>query len=334
MRADPRFESPDVFLSYAREDTTAACELVRVLEDEGWTTWWDREIKPGQDFELEIDMALAQSKVVVVLWSNFSVSSNWVRNEAKEAKEQNKIIPVLLDDSRVPLSFRSLSTIELNGWPNKRSSQEISQFKSAIARVIQSGGSGRVLKKPDPADELSLSVRVAKRVADLVSQQPGIDESSALDNRTLLFERCITDICLDILAADPGEIEQQLGGQLLKIGAVLGAQYTAISTVDFSRMAVTRVLGVDPHHLTSQQENRIAAIVNEYCTPAGDHNLDLNPENWPVRQLLCLPLKKTGMVRDFAWFICLENSSFWDMQLQERLIQLCQALEKMRGHRL
>ena len=88
-------------------------ELARVLESDGWSVWWDRDISPGQDFEIEIDMALSKARAVVVLWSVFSVSSNWVRNEAREAKEANKLIPVMLDDARIPLSYRSLNTIDL-----------------------------------------------------------------------------------------------------------------------------------------------------------------------------------------------------------------------------
>ena len=86
----------DIFLSYAREDASKAIELVRILEKDGWSVWWDHDVTAGQDFELEIDMALAEARVVVVLWSAFSVTSNWVRNEAREAKELNKLIGLCL----------------------------------------------------------------------------------------------------------------------------------------------------------------------------------------------------------------------------------------------
>ena len=51
--ADVNSMSTDIFLSYAREDASKAMELARILEKDGWSVWWDKEISPGQDFEIE-----------------------------------------------------------------------------------------------------------------------------------------------------------------------------------------------------------------------------------------------------------------------------------------
>ena len=38
----------DVFISYAREDRAKAQQLAKVLEEKGWSVWWDPEISPGK----------------------------------------------------------------------------------------------------------------------------------------------------------------------------------------------------------------------------------------------------------------------------------------------
>ena len=76
----------DIFISYAREDQERAERLKSLLDAEGWDVWWDQEIRIGKPYSKEIDKALAQAKIVFVLWSKNSVASKWVRKEAKRAR--------------------------------------------------------------------------------------------------------------------------------------------------------------------------------------------------------------------------------------------------------
>ena len=330
MQTDVNDQVPDIFLSYAREDRTVARELVREMEHAGWKVWWDPEIRPGQDFELEIDLALARARAVVVLWSRSSVASNWVRNEAKEAKDQNKLIPLLLDDSRIPLSFRSLSTIELKGWPERPSRLQLAEFKAAVARVIQDGGRGPVLRKPDPSDALSLSVRVASRVAEMVSRGRPVSVADGNDRHYLQVERCITDICLDLLGMKPQALSQQINAYLLNLGRVLHAEHVVSCTVDFSRLAVSGVRRPDGAPVADSLHEQVLRLVNDYCSPLGEHNLNLTLPDWSHETLLCLPLARRETERDFAWFIAAAGATDWSLELQNRLLQLSWALHKVR----
>src|SRR5262245_16536992 len=106
----------DVFLSYAREDRTAALALARALEGRGWSVWWDREIHPGEAFDQAIERELAAASAVVVLWSARSVASEWVKNEAAEAAERGVLVPALLDATKLPLEFRRRQAADLAGW--------------------------------------------------------------------------------------------------------------------------------------------------------------------------------------------------------------------------
>src|SRR5262245_3079358 len=106
----------DVFLSYAREDRPAAGVLARALEGRGWSVWWDREIHPGEAFDQTIERELAAAGAVVVLWSERSVASEWVKNEAAAAAERGVLVPALVDAAKLPLEFRRRQAADLVGW--------------------------------------------------------------------------------------------------------------------------------------------------------------------------------------------------------------------------
>ena len=46
-------------------------------------------------------------RVVVVLWSAVSQASQWVRDEASQARDEKKLIPVRIDGARPPLGFHA-----------------------------------------------------------------------------------------------------------------------------------------------------------------------------------------------------------------------------------
>jgi TIR domain len=321
--------STDIFLSYASEDTSKAVELARILENDGWSVWWDREISPGQDFEVEIDMALSQARAVVVLWSEFSVASNWVRNEAREAKEANKLIPVVLDDARIPLSYRSLNTIDLRQWPDKQSLLEISMFKSAVSRVLHNGVSGQMLKKPVTTEEMTLSVRVASRVADMVAGKKSNAAQLMAQDSSLAIERCITDILLDILNTPPDAVESKIDAYIMQLANVFRAPTVVCSQVNFSRMSVSAMRSMSYSKVTAAQENTILDYVNQYCSPSGEHNLRLSPGAWPEGKMLCLPLSQYADDREFAWFISEAPIAEWTLRTQERLLKLASGLQAL-----
>src|SRR5512145_453969 len=90
----------DIFLSYASADRERVRPLVRALERHGWSVWWDRTILPGRTFDQVIEEALAAARCVIVVWSQHSVDSDWVKTEAAEGARRRMLVPVLLDEGR------------------------------------------------------------------------------------------------------------------------------------------------------------------------------------------------------------------------------------------
>ncbi len=107
----------DFFLSYANEDRETAAALARALEAAGWRVWWERRIPAHQTWRSVLDEALDGARCVVVLWSRHSVTSDWVKEEAEEARRRGKnLIPVLIEAVEPPIGFRMIQAADLTEW--------------------------------------------------------------------------------------------------------------------------------------------------------------------------------------------------------------------------
>jgi len=126
----------DIFLSYASEDKKTAELFVNALTEEGWSVWWDRHIGLGQQFERVIDNAIRSARCVVVLWSSNSVESDWVSSEASEGLERKILVPVKIEDVRIPVAFRNIQTARLDASPLTKSNSEFDHFLASIERIL------------------------------------------------------------------------------------------------------------------------------------------------------------------------------------------------------
>jgi|GEM_PF-6325125 len=127
----------EVFISYKREDREWAEALSKLLESKGLSTWWDKRLSLGQDFDFVIDHELEIADCVVVLWSIGSVKSRWVLAEANEGSARGILVPVLIEDVRPPLAFRRIQTGSLIGW-KKIADDVFERLYSEVQKVLHS----------------------------------------------------------------------------------------------------------------------------------------------------------------------------------------------------
>jgi tetratricopeptide (TPR) repeat protein len=125
-----------IFLSYSREDLERVGPLVEALENEGYTVWWDRALNPGENFETTIDHEIQQAGCVVALWTEYSVQSQWVRNEAMEGMDRGVLVPAQLDDVRIPVAFKQVQTADFRDWPQSIETEEYRKFIKVIQATL------------------------------------------------------------------------------------------------------------------------------------------------------------------------------------------------------
>jgi|GEM_PF-5322021 len=126
----------DIFLSYSRLDREKVKPLVRILEDQGWSVWWDPEIPHGKEFDRIIEENLEASRVVVVIWSKNSVDSSWVRAEAHEGLISNVLMPARIEEAKLPLAFKMIQTANLKDWEEGVSHDELDRFLKSIGNLL------------------------------------------------------------------------------------------------------------------------------------------------------------------------------------------------------
>ena len=78
--------------------------------------WWDRQIQTGRDYQTAIEEAIEAARCVLVLWSTASVNSDFVRAEADVGKERGVLLPVRLQEVRLPIAFRLLQAEDFTSW--------------------------------------------------------------------------------------------------------------------------------------------------------------------------------------------------------------------------
>ena len=131
----------DVFISYKSEDRRRIQPLVRCLQSDGYSVWWDEQIGTGNVWREEIERELDAAACVVVVWSKHSVGREgaFVREEASRAQHRRVYLPVLIDSVSPPLGFGEMQATSLVGWKGNLSDHRYLAVRSGIQRLLPSG---------------------------------------------------------------------------------------------------------------------------------------------------------------------------------------------------
>src|SRR5659263_75906 len=128
----------DIFLSYKREEKSIAQIFAGLLELKGFSVWWDPDIYPGERFHDIIQAELDLANCVVVLWSKRSVASKWVKAEATNGDDKNILVPVLIENVRIPVPFNVIQAVDLIDWRGDPSNPEFLRLVGSVSKKVGS----------------------------------------------------------------------------------------------------------------------------------------------------------------------------------------------------
>lgn len=202
----------DIFISYSSVDRPTARTFAEKLESEGFKVWWDRDIPAGSSFDAVIEKAINEAKVIVVLWSEHSVISQWTRVEAEEGRKRGVLVPVLIEQVSIPLAFRNIQAADLSTWAGDEKNPLFRKLVDDIKRLAdpltkqgrateQSPSnettSDSVLQKQPKPDSRSLILKVVIAVVvvaaaififKLLSNDPSPDYAELLNKGERYFD--------------------------------------------------------------------------------------------------------------------------------------------------
>lgn len=96
-------DKKDIFISYSRKDIAIAREIKKKVETKtSVSCWMDMEgIESGSQFQDVIISAINETKIVLLLLSENSMESPWVKKEINFAYEKHKkVVPINIDGSQ------------------------------------------------------------------------------------------------------------------------------------------------------------------------------------------------------------------------------------------
>jgi hypothetical protein len=127
--------SPKVFISHASEDKERFVEgFATKLIKKGVDAWFDKwEMQPGDSLVDKIfEDGIKNASVCIVVLSQNSVAKPWVREEmnaavVKRIQEKIKIIPIVIDDCKVPEALKSILWQRI---PN------LSSYETELSKIV------------------------------------------------------------------------------------------------------------------------------------------------------------------------------------------------------
>jgi len=159
--------SRDVFISHSAQDKKAAETICGVLEQSGIQCWVaPRDVRPGRSFPGEITRAIQQSKVMLMIFSRHSNSSEQVLREVQLAVDcRVPIIRLRIED--IPLSDDLRYYLSAPHWLDALShplSKHIPPLAAAIRELLGASSSESETgpaASPPPSAEVMLKQRAS-----------------------------------------------------------------------------------------------------------------------------------------------------------------------------
>src|SRR3984893_1647116 len=122
----------DIFFSYSSADRERVRPIRDALAAQGFEVFWDQQVPAGMEWDTWIRQHLIKSKCAMAFWSATSVSSDNVRHEAMVAKQQGKLISVLLEPltaEQFPMGLYAQQAANLSGWSGDYDNDQWRKFR-------------------------------------------------------------------------------------------------------------------------------------------------------------------------------------------------------------
>ncbi len=179
----------DIFISYNNKDKAKAELFARAFERESWSVFWDKAIPPGKTFDQYINEQLEAAKCVVVLWSEGSVDSDWVKEEAQRGVQRKILVPAFISKVTPPLGFGRIEAAELFDWEGDTSEVEFQNLLKAIEALIgrQTGGEPVAERTPPSSVEVPPSSAAVTEKNPSVAPEPRLPSAASQKNRKYVF---------------------------------------------------------------------------------------------------------------------------------------------------
>ncbi|MDV3258530.1 MAG: TIR domain-containing protein [Sphingomonas sp.] len=204
----------DIFISYSREDRSAARHFAECFTRAGFNVWWDAALRSGETFDEVIEKELRAANAVVVLWSPRSVASRWVRAEATLADRFNKLVPVIIEACNLPIIFELTHAADLADWTGNEADNRWQTLVDDLRRLV---GTDEVQEQAPPVSRAAAvsSPAPAPQPTPAIVQRSANDDESARqpaqprpDELLAALDRLASSAAASLSRPTPEEVEK------------------------------------------------------------------------------------------------------------------------------
>ena len=146
----------DIFISYSHKDQEWVNKFGVTLVEQGYKVWWDKDLMASQDYAAVIEDALNSTQCVLTVWSKNSVKSKWVRAESARGFNQDMLIPILIEDTNIPIPYDSVHTADLRTWDGDENHKGFKDVINGIDWLLKNEAD---IPKPQTAFSISENVK-------------------------------------------------------------------------------------------------------------------------------------------------------------------------------
>ncbi|WP_347816158.1 TIR domain-containing protein [uncultured Planktomarina sp.] len=154
-------EGPFVFISYAHDNKREVSEITRYLRAHKINIWWDDDILPGDPWREQIQANLENCQAVLTLWTEQSVGSKSVIEEAAAGKRQGKLLHAKLDSAPLPYGFGEVQYADLTNWDRQSDGPESLRLIEALRQKLDPDAA-KVRQHLDAASPVEFTARNGK----------------------------------------------------------------------------------------------------------------------------------------------------------------------------
>jgi hypothetical protein len=129
----------NAFISHSSPDDRYVAELIQLVRSLGYDEIFNdsHTIEPDAEFWPRIEQGIGDCDAFVVVLSHASVGSYWVDQEVRFARQLGrKVVPIRIDDCRLPTSFDGRDVIELRHRRGERVKIAGTQLEKHTPRVL------------------------------------------------------------------------------------------------------------------------------------------------------------------------------------------------------
>ncbi|HEY2973567.1 MAG TPA: TonB family protein [Pyrinomonadaceae bacterium] len=177
----------DAFISYSKKDKAIADAICKALEDDGLSCWYaPRDVEIGADWDASIMGALANSRVMILVWSSNSDSSRQVKRELAIALDDIgvSLIPFrteIIEPSKLRYYLGNIQWLDASVPPLENNLRLlIEEVRTAIARINHSLESAQGQLRPTEEDKAEIKEVAPVKRASEDSRLQAVEESVRL----------------------------------------------------------------------------------------------------------------------------------------------------------